>query len=71
MSQQDEQLVDLQSRVAFQEKTLNDLDQVVVGQQQRIELLERAVEIFARRLGSLEQNAGEIDGEGHQPPPHY
>ncbi len=71
MDKNSEQLVDLQSRVAFQENTLNQIDAVVVSQQQQIDKLERAVAVLAQRLGSLEQVSGLVDGTDDQPPPHY
>ncbi|MEM7708181.1 MAG: SlyX family protein [Pseudomonadota bacterium] len=71
MNKNSDELVDLQSRVAFQENTLNQLDAVVVTQQKQIDKLERAVAVLAQRLGSLEQTSGLVDGADDQPPPHY
>lgn len=63
----DSALVDLQSRLAYQEDTLQALDAVVTAQESRIARLETAVERLVRRLDEL---AGPGDG-GDAAPPHY
>ena len=55
----DAALVDLQSRMAYQEDTLEKLDAVVAEQEQRIERLSAMVERLSRRLGAaLDAPAG-------------
>lgn len=64
-----EQLVELQTQLAFQEDALRALDAVVTDQQQR---LDRLTQLSAR----LERQFGELVARGDEPadeapPPHY
>ena len=69
MNNFDEQLIDLQSRLAYQEDTLRQLDAVTIRQAAQIERLEMAMQEFSRRIdGALEGTHNEA---GHEPPPHY
>ena len=69
MNDFDEQLIDLQSRLAYQEDTLRQLDAVTIRQAAQIERLEMAMQELSRRIdGALE---GDHNEAGHEPPPHY
>ncbi len=64
--------IELESKIAFQEKAIADLNDALVGQtravfelQRRIELLERLVGGINRRL---EENAEPLP---YEKPPHY
>ncbi len=63
-----ELLVEVQTRLAFMEDTVNTLNEVVAAHEQTIERLERAL------LAMHEQLAGLASGEPgveDAPPPHY
>jgi SlyX protein len=64
-----EQLVELQTQLAFQEDTLQALDAVVTRQQQQLDRLSELTghlqRQFADLLGELEQQSPQ------QRPPHY
>jgi SlyX protein len=62
-----EQLIDLQSQVAFQEDTLQSLNEVVTRQQRQIENLH---EVLKSQKSQLEAMASEGD-EVEERPPHY
>ncbi len=66
----EEQLIDLESRFAFQEQTIAELNQVVVEQQNQIDLLTRQLAHLIAQL-----RAGEVSPiarpEEERPPPHY
>lgn len=69
-----EQLIDLQSRFAFQEDALQALSDIVARQQQQIDQLESALAIYRDRLAeALDAMATMAPGaaQGHEPPPHY
>jgi len=64
-----EQIVDLQARIAYQDDTLSELDGVVTAQARRIEHLEARLERVAQRLdGAL---TAPDDAPAQEPPPHY
>jgi uncharacterized coiled-coil protein SlyX len=60
----DRALVDLQSRLTYQERTLETLDAAVAAQARRIDRLQAAVDRLSRRIeGAL----GEARGRGALP----
>lgn len=69
-----EQLVarmdELETRLAFQDDTIQALNDVVSRQQLELERLQRAVELLARRQADLAASMPG-DTEDDQPPPHY
>ncbi len=66
----EEQLVDLQTRLAYQEDTLSRLNDVVVAQQAELEQLRVAVRDLLRALDEgTESAAGAANAE--EKPPHY
>lgn len=72
--QMDEQLIDLQTRFAFQEDSLQALNDVVARQQQQINQLEEALAVYRHRLEELLDVMSSLSpGEtsAHELPPHY
>lgn len=65
-----ERIVELETRVAFQDKTIQELSDIVAGQQQQIDKLTRGFEGMQIELKSLAPHlvAGRSD---ETPPPHY
>lgn len=70
MSDQLEQrLMDLEARLAFQDDTIQTLNDMVSRQQLELDKLNRAMELLARRQADI---AASIPGESEDsPPPHY
>ena len=62
-------LADLESRLAFQDDTIQALNDVVVGQQRAIERLQLQIEALLRRQEELQSQFGIAEDEA--PPPHY
>ena len=63
-----EQLIELQTQLAFQEDTLQALNTVLARQQRSIDLLEQE----NRQLRGLMENLLSQQAEGEEPPPpHY
>lgn len=63
-------MIDLESKLAFQEDAVQHLSKELLEHQKRIELLQRQVLILAKQL----QNRGDDDivsAEQEPPPPHY
>lgn len=67
-----EQLIDLQTRVVYQEDTLEQLNQVITRQDADISQLKQQVRILAQRLEDSLRTRGQ-DGEQvlDERPPHY
>jgi len=62
-------LENLESTVAFQERTIGQLNDVVIDQQQRIEQLEAKLVQILERLPREERLVRDLADE--DPPPHY
>jgi SlyX protein len=63
----EERITELESRVAFQDRTIRDLDEVVRLFSKRVERLERRLSDLA---GELRADGGEV-GPHDEKPPHY
>lgn len=69
-----EALVDLQSRLAFQDHTINELNGVITDQQRQIDQLALQVKILSDKLTGLEdaiETGHPGHDAGHEKPPHY
>jgi SlyX protein len=63
-------IIDLQTRVAFQDGLLEELNQVLTNQQQQITRLENAMGIMRSQIETMQSTQSE--GETIEPPPpHY
>lgn len=66
----DERIVDLETRLAFQEDTLTHLNDVVAEQEQRIMRLERQLKEAVALLRAITPENLATPAE-ETPPPHY
>ncbi|NQD94693.1 hypothetical protein HP532_18770 [Pseudomonas sp. CrR25] len=65
----EERITELESRLAFQDDTIQALNDVLVAQQRVIERLQLQVAILAKRQ---EEVSGQFEvAEDEAPPPHY
>ncbi|AWM80277.1 hypothetical protein DKL61_07840 [Gammaproteobacteria bacterium ESL0073] len=64
-----ERINSLESQLAFQDDTIQALNEMLVKQQQLIDLLERKVQLLVKGHNELLERCGEI--EDNIPPPHY
>ena len=62
-------ITDLETRLAFQDDTIQALNDVLVAQQRVLERLQLQVEMLSKRQDELQGQFG-ID-EDEAPPPHY
>ena len=67
MSTIDQRLNDLEIRVAYQDKTISELNDVITGQWKKLDALERQF----RRLGEELEAMGSGETPTTQKPPHY
>lgn len=67
MSSDAERLEAMETRLAFQEHTLQELSDALIAQQTRMDRLEARLALLAEQVPS-----GPEEGEGApEPPPHY
>jgi len=66
----EERFVDLESRIAHQDQLLNELNDVVTGQQARIMQLEELCRGLLERIRSL-GDGGSAGAPVDEKPPHY
>lgn len=65
----EERIAELESRLAFQDDTIQTLNDVLVAQQRTVDLLQAQLGLLARRQEEMQSR---MDGEGDEaPPPHY
>ena len=63
----EERIVELEARMAYQDKTINDLDEVVRLFADRVERLERRIAELGEALLDTQTEIGPAD----ERPPHY
>lgn len=69
MTDVEQKLIDLEERVAFQEDTINKLDDAMADQQKQLLDLTRQVQLLAEQLRKVEQGLPEAPQD--EKPPHY
>lgn len=66
----DERLINIESKVSFQEDLIDELNKALYRQQQKLERLEAICEALARQVRSMAE-AGNESKSPHERPPHY
>lgn len=66
----DERLIEIETKVAYQEHTISELNDVIYRQQQQIDQLERICRALTDRMQDMAETATSDKG-GHERPPHY
>lgn len=65
----EQRIIDLEARLAFQDDTIQTLNDELVEQQRTVERLQAQLALLARRQEDMQSR---IEGEGDEaPPPHY
>ncbi len=67
----EERLVEIETKIAFQEQTIKDLNDVLYEQQQEIERLGSICDALAKRVKELSELTPGIDVQANEKPPHY
>ena len=70
MESNEEAIIELQTKLAFQEDLLENLNQVITDQQGQIAKLERTVESIIVQMHGM-QSSGQDNGQQQEIPPHY
>jgi len=63
-------IIDLQTRVAFQDGLLEELNQVLTSQQQQITRLEMTMGVMKTQIETMQSTQSEGE-QVEPPPPHY
>lgn len=66
----DDKIIDLQTRIAHQEHTIAELNDVVTGQQTELAMLVAQVRALTDRVRALSEAVPASDS-GDETPPHY
>ena len=65
----DQRLIELETRIAFQEDTIQQLSDVIYRQQKQIDKLEQICKLLGERLQDMA--AGDFINPVDEKPPHY
>ena len=66
----EERLVNIETKITFQEDLIEELNKTVYQQQKRLERLEATCEALARHIASLAESGNESKPVNERPP-HY
>lgn len=66
-----DRLTEVETKLAFQEDTIQALNEVVCRQQKQIEQLEAGLKILAGRFRQLSEDRQAGGPSAHEKPPHY
>lgn len=67
----EDRIIRLEETVALQEKTMEELSDVIAGQQKQIDTLERMLRSVATKLHAMYDPTTGIDSPPDEAPPHY
>ena len=68
----EQRIVELESKLAFQDHTVEQLNQVVIAQQREIDQLHKEVERLKQQFKTLAEQASQSHNfDDEPPPPHY
>jgi SlyX protein len=66
----DERLIEIETKLAYQEHTISELNDVIYRQQQQIDQLERICKALTDRMQDMAETSTSDKG-GYEKPPHY
>ena len=66
----EERIIDLETKLAFQDQTIHDLNEVITDQQVQLDRLKEEIRILHLRMTSMAESVVNPD-EKEPPPPHY
>ncbi len=68
----EDRLVEIETKIAFQEDIVEELNKVVYQQQQKLERLEAICESLANHIGNLRESISENQAAtANERPPHF
>jgi len=67
----EERLVKIETKIAYQEKLIKDLNDVICEQQQEIERIGSICDALVKRVKEISGLSMGIDAPANEKPPHY
>ncbi len=67
----EERLVEIETKIAFQEQTIMDLNDVVYEQQKEIQRLGSICDALMKNINKISELSPESTAPAHERPPHY
>lgn len=67
----EDRLVEIETKIAYQEKTIRDLSDAIYEQQQEIERLGDICDVLVKRVKEISERSLGIDAPANEKPPHY
>ena len=67
----EERLVNIETKIAFQEDLIEELNKTIYQQQNKLERIEATCEALARHIASLSEAVNENKPMASERPPHY
>lgn len=64
-------VIELQTQLAFHEHTIAELNTVLISQQQQIDRLRHEIKLLHDKFGALEDRVDHGAAPMHEKPPHY
>ncbi|RTZ99068.1 MAG: SlyX protein [Deltaproteobacteria bacterium] len=67
----EDRIVEIETRIAFQEETIKELNDVLYEQQKEIVALNAICDALMKRFKALSECIPQMDAPAHTKPPHY
>lgn len=67
----EERLIDIETKIAFQERMIRDLNDVVYDQQKQIDKLNDICDALTNKIKDLVETSTENKAPPNEKPPHY
>lgn len=70
MQTTEERIIELETKVAYQEDTIQSLNDIIAGQQRKLDLLEGSLKTLIGKFKDVSEGVSNINPL-HEKPPHY
>lgn len=64
-------ICELETKLSFQENTIEDLNNVIINQQFSLDKMQQQLRLLAQKMRNLEPNNNIASQSEETPPPHY
>ena len=70
MNMQDDRLIDIETKLSYQESLLDQLNSIIIKQQAELDVLKRSLKNLQERISLLNETSSE-NNNINELPPHY